>query len=369
MKQFHVQQNEAGQRLDKLLGKILNKAPKSFLYKMLRKKNITLNGKKAEGSEKLNLNDEITLFLSDDTIKEFSEQVNTPVIDSPSKELKFDIIYEDKHIMVVNKPLGVLSQKAEKDDVSMVEYIISYLLRTNQITKEQLISFKPAVCNRLDRNTGGILIAGKSLLGLQEMARLLKDRSLNKYYLCIVKGKVEDTKRIEGYLSKDEEKNQVKIYKTQQENTEYICTEYEPIGYSGNALKNEQTAKEEAYLRNLKRTTWENKTPNAAELRTEEEAAGSFTLLQVKLVTGRSHQIRAHLASIGHPIIGDFKYGDQKTNHYFKKKYGLTFQLLHSYRMVFPKLTGELSYLSDKEFVAELPELFRKVKNDLFEKK
>lgn len=367
MKQFYVQQNEAGQRLDKLLGKILNKAPKSFLYKMLRKKNITLNGKKADGSEKLTVNDEIILFLSDDTIREFSEPVSSPVIDTTSKAIKLDIIYEDKHIMVVNKPLGVLSQKAEKDDVSMVEYIIDYMLKSGQITKEQLISFKPAICNRLDRNTGGILIAGKSLLGLQEMARLLKDRSLNKYYLCIVKGKVEDKKRIEGFLSKDEEKNQVRIYASQQENTEYICTEYEPLAYSKNALKEERVAKEEAYLRNLKRSTWENRTGNAADIRAEEEAAGIYTLLQVKLITGRSHQIRAHLASIGHPIVGDFKYGEQKTNHYFKSKYGLTFQLLHSYRMVFPKLNGELSYLSDKEFKAELPELFKKIKRNLFE--
>ncbi|HWT76446.1 MAG TPA: RluA family pseudouridine synthase [Mobilitalea sp.] len=368
MKQFSVQQNEAGQRLDKLLAKILNKAPKSFIYKMLRKKNITLNGKKADGSEKLLVSDEITLFLSDETIQQFSEPVKAEEVDTTKVELSIDVIYEDKHILIVNKPLGVLSQKAEKDDVSMVEYIISYLLKSKQLTREQLVSFKPAICNRLDRNTGGILIAGKSLLGLQEMARLLKDRSLNKYYLCIVKGKVEGKKRIEGYLSKDEEKNLVKIYPSQVENTEYICTEYEPIAYSKNARKDETTAKEEAYLRNLKKATRDNKLSDlATEFYTDEETEGSFTLLQVKLITGRSHQIRAHLASIGHPIIGDFKYGDQKTNHYFKKRYGLTYQLLHSYRMVFPNISGELSYLSKKEFVAKVPELFQKIKNELFQ--
>lgn len=366
MKQIYVQQNEAGQRLDKLLAKVLNKAPKSFLYKMLRKKNITLNGKKAEGSEKLNLNDEIILYLSDDTINEFSEPVDMKELNTAVKDdIRLDIIYEDKHIMVVNKPLGVLSQKAEKEDISMVEYVIAYLLKSKQLTREQLQSFKPAICNRLDRNTGGILIAGKSLLGLQEMARLLKSRSLNKYYLCIVKGKVEGKKRIEGFLSKDEEKNQVKIYPAQAENTEYICTEYEPVAFSQNALKDELVAKEEAYLRNLKKASAEGLNPNSKK--EEEEAAGSYTLLQVKLITGRSHQIRAHLASIGHPIVGDFKYGDQKTNHYFKKKYNLTYQLLHSHRMVFPKLEGELSYLSGKEFVAVLPELFDKIKKDLFQ--
>jgi 23S rRNA pseudouridine955/2504/2580 synthase len=336
MKQFYVQQNEAGQRLDKLLGKLLNKAPKSFIYKMLRKKNITLNGKKADGSEKLTVQDEIKLFLSDETIAEFSEIVETTIVED-----KLDIVYEDKHILIINKPVGILSQKAEKDDVSMVEYVISYLLTSNQITKEQLVSFKPAICNRLDRNTGGILIAGKSLLGLQEMSRILKDRSLEKYYLCIVKGKIEEKKRIEGYLSKDEEKNQVKIFPKQMDNTEYICTEYEPMAYS----------KAEALERN--------------EM-VEEDILGVYTLLRVKLITGKSHQIRAHLASIAHPIVGDFKYGSQKTNHYFKKNYGLSTQLLHSHQIVIPKLEGELSYLSGKSFTAQLPEQFEKIKMDLF---
>jgi 23S rRNA pseudouridine955/2504/2580 synthase len=343
MKQFYVQQNEAGQRLDKLLTKLLNKAPKSFIYKMLRKKNITLNGRKADGSEKLALQDEIKLFLSDETFEQFSEAVETTHV-----EEKLDVIYEDKHILIVNKPLGVLSQKAEKNDISMVEHIISYLLTTHQITAEQLLSFKPGICNRLDRNTGGILIAGKSLLGLQEMAKLLKDRSLGKYYLCIVKGKVAEKKRIEGYLTKDEERNQVKIYARQAENTEYICTEYEPLAYSKNTRKD----------------TGMN--PGEKAGADEDGPAGSYTLLEVKLVTGRSHQIRAHLSSIGHPILGDFKYGSQRTNHYFKVEHGLTSQLLHSYRMVFPKIEGELSYLSGKEFKAELPELFEKIKTELF---
>lgn len=257
MKQILVAQNEAGQRLDKLLAKVLNKAPKSFIYKMLRKKNITLNDKKADGSEKLVLQDEIKLFLSEETIAQFSEVQETAVV-----EAKLDIIYEDQHILLINKPSGVLSQKAQKDDVSMVEYMISYLLQSGQISREELSRFKPALCNRLDRNTGGLLIAGKTLIGLQEMASLLKKRTLEKYYLCIVKGKVEDKRRIEGYLSKDEDKNQVKIYQKQLENTEYICTEYEPIAYSESKDK------------------------------TEDNPLGNYTLLSVKLITGKSHQIR-----------------------------------------------------------------------------
>ena len=355
MRNFYVQQNEAGQRLDKLLAKLLNKAPKSFLYKMLRKKNIVLNGKKADGSEKLALEDRITLFLSDETIAEFSEQAETVIV---KKEL--DIVYEDPHLLVVNKPIGELSQKAEKEDVSMVEYIISYLITSQQLTREQLASFKPGICNRLDRNTSGLLIAGKSLPGLQEMAEILKDRSLGKYYLCIVKGSLEEKKRVEGFLSKDEVTNKVTIHSEQTGDAEYICTEYEPIcsipGNEGHPMV--------AAPRLQRPVTVEAR--NKLGKDTEAGVKGAFTLLQVKLITGRSHQIRAHLASLGHPLIGDYKYGDQKTNHYFKTKYGLTHQLLHSYRMVFPELKGELSDLSGKELKAEPPEIFLRIQKDLF---
>ncbi|HWT75609.1 MAG TPA: RluA family pseudouridine synthase [Mobilitalea sp.] len=374
MKQILVQQNEAGQRLDKLLSKILNKAPKSFIYKMLRKKNIVLNGKKADGSEKLVLQDEIKLFLSDDTIEQFSEPVETTEV-----EQRLSVLYEDQNILIVNKPLGVLSQKAEKDDISMVEYIISYLLSSKQITKEQLSSFKPSICNRLDRNTSGILIAGKSLLGLQEMARLLKDRSLDKYYLCIVRGKVEGKKRIEGYLSKDEDKNLVKIYSKQTEGTDYICTEYEPLKYSKNVMNARIAADKAHEMLQRPNQTIHEKTQKSSHfnnndlkaqqnnrIHESDDPQGIFTLLQVKLITGKSHQIRAHLSSIGHPLIGDFKYGNQRTNHYFKKNFDLSHQLLHSYRMVFPDMPGELSYLSKKEFKAEVPELFEKISKELF---
>lgn len=352
MKQIYVQENEAGQRLDKLLLKILNKAPKSFIYKMLRKKNIVLNGKKAEGSEKLTVNDEVKLFLSEETIQEFSETINTTIVED-----KLSVIYEDRHILIVNKPLGLLSQKASKEDISMVEHIISYLLTSKQLTEEQLSSFRPGICNRLDRNTSGLLIAGKSLFGLQEMAKLLKSRNLEKYYLCIVKGRLEGKKRIEGYLSKDETSNKVQIYATEQKDTDYICTEYEPLLYSTNKINR--------MLNQNNKVEYATKVGLDSKLDVN-RLRGDFTLLQVKLVTGRTHQIRAHLASIGHPIIGDYKYGDQKTNHFFKTNYDLTHQLLHSHRMVFPKLEGELEYLSGKEFQAEVPKLFSAIREVLF---
>ena len=320
MKQINVSENLAGQRLDKLLLKVLNKAPKSFIYKMLRKKNIVLNGKKATGQEIVKLNDEIKLYLSDETIDKFSMHKKMDIVD-----FQLDIVYEDKNILIVNKPAGFLSQKASEDDLSMVEYVISYLLETKQINREQLISFKPGICNRLDRNTSGLLIAGKSLSGLQEMAKLLKTRNIDKYYLCIVKGQITEAKTITGYLSKDQEKNTVTVSSKSSDESHYICTEYKPLSSNKN-----------------------------------------YTLLEVKLITGRSHQIRSHLNSIGHPIIGDYKYGDSKVNSYFKQKYNLKNQLLHSYRYVFPQLLGPLSNLSGLEFKASEPEIFKRIRQDLF---
>lgn len=314
MKEIIIAENEAGQRLDKFLAKYLNEAPKSFFYKMLRKKNIVLNGKKATGNEKLNVGDSVKLFLADETIEKFSSN------QIQNASAKLDIIYEDEHMMLINKPVGMLSQKAEKKDESLVEYLITYLLDNGSITKEELRTFHPSICNRLDRNTSGMVAAGKSLAGLQKLSELFKERSLKKYYRCLVKGEVKEKQYIKGYLFKDEKTNKVTVLATEKEDSLPIETEYRPIA-------------------NL----------------------GDCTLLEVHLITGRTHQIRAHLASVGHPIIGDYKYGNKRINDAYKKEFGLESQLLHAYRLEFPKLEGALSKVSEKKFIAELPALFEKI--------
>lgn len=311
MKEIIVSKNEAGQRFDKLLTKYLNEAPKSFIYKMLRKKNILLNGKKATGNEKLLVGDSVKLFLADETIQKFSN------VESIHTDEKLDILYEDEHIIVINKPVGMLSQKAEAKDTSLVEHLISYLLQTNQITTDELRSFKPGICNRLDRNTSGILLAGKSLVGLQTMAELFKKRSLRKFYRCFVVGEITEKSYIKGFLVKNDATNKVTVIQKECEGSVPIETEYEPI--------------------------WSN---------------GQYTLLEVHLITGRTHQIRAHLASRQHPIVGDYKYGNRKINDEFKNKYQLESQLLHAYRLEMPILTGELEQISEKQFVAPLPNMF-----------
>lgn len=313
MQEIIVTANEAGQRFDKLLAKYLNEAPKSFLYKMLRKKNIVLNGKKATGNEKLAVGDSIKLFLADETIEKFSK------VTFVQTKTKLDIVYEDEHILLINKPVGMLSQKAEAKDESLVEHIISYMLDTNQLTKEELRKFKPSICNRLDRNTSGLVVAGKSLLGLQKMGELFKERNMKKFYRCLVVGKLTERQYIKGYLVKDAATNKVTITKQERKDALPIETEYTPI--------------------------WSNE---------------HCTLLEVHLITGRTHQIRAHLASVNHPIIGDYKYGNRKQNDRYKQKYGLESQLLHAYRLEMPELE-DMPKISNQQFVAPVPALFANI--------
>ena len=315
MREIIINSNEAGQRFDKFLGKYLSEASMGFLFKMLRKKNITLNGKKATGKEKLNKGDSVKLFLAEDTIEKFSGKTNVKLTDK-----KLNIIYEDDNILLINKPAGMLSQKANPEDVSVVEHLISYLIKSEQLNETDLKTFHPSVCNRLDRNTSGLIAAGKSLPGLQELSRMFKDRSMEKYYLCIVSGIVDNPCRIKGFLHKDEKTNKVTISDTEKEGSSYIETAYRPL-----------------------------------------KTGSNVTLLEVLLVTGKTHQIRAHLASIGHPLLGDVKYGKKNVNEEFKKKYGLKNHLLHSYRIVFPKLEGSLENLSGKEFKAEVPKEFKNI--------
>ena len=296
MKETIIKENESGQRLDKYLKKYLPQAPGSFIYKMLRKKNITLNGKKAAGQEKLNTGDSIKFFLADD------------------------------NILLINKPAGMLSQKAKKEDVSLVEYVIGYLLSNGSVTKEELLTFHPGICNRLDRNTSGMVVAGKSLAGLQIMGEAFKERTLAKYYLCLVKGCIKETSHIRGYLKKDEKTNKVMISRKMSEGAAAIETEYEPVAYQK-----------------------------------------ELTLLKVHLITGRTHQIRAHLASIGHPLMGDYKYGNISWNHQYET-YGVKTQMLHSYELHFPQMPKPLENLSKNVFQARVPgKFYRLIKETAWE--
>ena len=323
MQKITVSANEAGQRMDKLLAKYLSNAPKSFLYKMLRKKNIKLNGKKAEGNEMLALGDEITLFLADETIEKFAgnpQKVQQDIQKASRSKIALHVLYEDEHLLFLDKPAGVLSQKAKPSDFSINEIFLSYLMDSGQITQQELRCFKPAICNRLDRNTSGIVAAGKSLAGLQQLTELFRDRSMRKYYLTLVNGVVKKEEHIKGYLKKDENSNRVDISKVEKEGYQEIETSYKPLADNG-----------------------------------------KITLLEVHLITGRTHQIRAHLASKGHAVIGDYKYGKKEVNDYFKKKYGVDAQILHSYRMEFDTCKDALAGVSHRQIQAPLPKTLKAI--------
>ncbi len=336
MQEFIVKENHAGQRLDKFLHKYLPLAGTGFLYKMLRKKNITLNGKKAEGKEILAFNDKIQCFFSEETFAKFSGrdgafreqdapgQVEVTEYENAYKRLNLPtdtVLYVDDHVLVLNKPAGILTQKAKDTDMSLNEWMIGYLLHTGKITAEELALFKPSVCNRLDRNTSGLVLCGISLKGSQELSRFIRDREVKKYYRTIVKGVLKQGALLKGSLKKNKSNNIVTVSIEGSE----IQTAYEPL----------QILQKE------------------------------LTYLEVELITGKTHQIRAHLSSIGHPIIGDTKYGNKALNQKVEKLYGQRYQLLHAYRLEFPRLEGALSALSEKELIAPLPITFHNILEEL----
>ena len=347
MQEIIINEANVGQRLNKFLGKYLDAAPQSFIYKMLRKKNIKVNKGKATGNEVLQLGDTVQVFMTDETIANFRKDGKVPLFTSVEAVCKVEenrhnvtqkdalkdvpILYEDEDVIILNKPVGMLSQKAEPQDYSLNERIVDYY----HSKQHGDMLFTPSVCNRLDRNTSGIILAGMSLKGSQVLSRLLKDRTLEKYYLTIVSGKIEKASTIKGFLTKKSSHNQVVIYQSMEEaraqgvdKPAFIETRYEPLSFG--AFQDME-----------------------------------FTLLKVKLITGKTHQIRAHLRSVGHPIIGDGKYGLKSVNGILKKEFELKHQLLHAYEITFPNELEALKKISGKQIQATLPEEFLRVAKGL----
>lgn len=346
MLQKEITARDAGQRFDKYLHKLLPEAGNGFLYKMLRKKNITLNGQKADGSEKVSEGDSVEIFFSDETLEKFMGKNRfTQIINgTSSSEMQqnlfhneyseayrtfsdIGIIYENDHILLADKPSGVLSQKGGAKDLSLNEWLVGYLLSTGKIMPKELDVFKPSVCNRLDRNTSGIVMCSKSVQGAQLLGNLLKSRELHKYYQLYVKGILKEEGLIEGYLVKDGKRNKVCVV---------------PAGGAHPAAGC-------AYIRTAYKP-----------LRIERDK----TLLEAELITGKSHQIRAHMASIGHPVLGDEKYGDREWNALYREKYRIDSQLLHACKVVFPPLEAPFEDISGRTFTAKLPPVFTQLMED-----
>lgn len=374
MYQAIITEREAGQRFDKYLHRILPNAGSGFLYKMMRKKNITLNDRKADGSEKIAEGDCVKIFFSQETLDQFmgkhpdgdSDSVCTPkrgtgsaeksgrVTETASYMQEFrrayrqladiTVIYENDHILIADKPAGVLSQKAVKSDFSLNEWLIGYLLEKGELSESGLAFYKPSVCNRLDRNTSGMVLCAKTLKGAQFLGGLLKDRTLHKYYQLYAKGVIEDAQLIEGYLYKDVKKNKVTIKPVS------AVSDHGSITKTAAGKSDDKKDAESGYIQT-----------RYTPLRWETDK----TFLEVELITGKPHQIRAHLASIGHPLLGDYKYGDRAWNEGYRKKYGVQSQLLHAYKVVFPPLPPPFADLSERTFFCELPEIFDCVSQSL----
>ncbi len=369
MQAVTINKNQAGQRLDKFLKKYLPEAGSSFLYKMLRKKNITLNGKRAEGKEMLSVGDEVKFFFSDETFAKFSgrtilmdtgiqsassqkgsnvpqdmkvieiaaasqktEQLISETLQAFQKLHGISVLYEDENVLIVNKPVGILTQKASPRDLSLNEWLVGYLLDKQAITSEELDTFRPSVCNRLDRNTSGIVLCGKSLAGSQALSQVIKERTIRKFYHTICIGVLTQDTTLEGYLCKDEAANRVTVTNVFVEKNDSHRNSRKKIQTAYHPLVN----------------------------------TDQYTLLEVELITGKTHQIRAHLSSTGHPLIGDYKYGSMKVNNQLKEAYGLEAQLLHAHHVIFPEtIEGVLAPLSGRTITATSPKQFQTIQKEL----
>ena len=336
MQELQVGKNESGQRLIRLLSRYLKEAPDSFLYRMLRKKNIVLNEHRATGKETLREGDVIQIYMADATIAKFrgsdgdagSEQ--SGITANQIQAFRKRIVYEDDVLMIVDKPAGMLSQRASASDTALIDYAIAYLENKGEVSAQSLETFKPGLVSRLDRNTSGLVIIGKSLAALQELNELVRDHRIGKYETALAEGALTTPVRLTGYWTKDESANTVRITQEPREGAAEVATQVWP---------------EQIFQR----------------------ATRQYTLVRVALETGKGHQIRAHLASIGHPLAGDLKYGAKRIDRALTDRsgegYQRTGQLLHASELVFPELHEQESVLrkvSCKTFQVYLPEDFER---------
>ena len=310
MRELTIGKNDAGQRLDKFLTKAVKGLPQSLMYKFIRTKKIKVNRARCEQNQILNEGDEIQLFIKDEFFDAASKDTGALTAIKP----KLDIVFEDEHIMLLNKRPGVLvHDDAEGGENTLIMHIQAYLCGKGEYDPVSEQSFAPALCNRIDRNTGGMVIAAKDAAALRDMNQVIREDQLSKFYLCLVHGRMErERDTLRGYLRKDSGKNMVEVRDREFPGAKEIITKYRVLGE-------------------------------------RREGGDVVSLLEVELVTGRTHQIRAHLSHIGHPLVGDGKYGVNRDD----KRSGYKFQALYAYRLRFdlPEDAGSLTYLRGREFV------------------
>lgn len=313
MKSFIITDKDAGGRVDRFISKTFDKLPKSLMYKEIRKKNIKVNKKRCTPEQVLSSGDLLELYLKDDVL-----EIRKKHYDFLNASTDLDIIYEDDNIILINKKVGVLCHPDGKDYIDNIVARLKRYLYDKKEWDPETSTFTPSLANRIDRNTGGIVIGAKNSQALKIMNDKIKAREIEKYYLTVVHGKMsKKSELLSAYLTKNEKKNMATVTDYQVPNSKKIITEYTVLDYYPDA-----------------------------------------SLLEVKLHTGRTHQIRAHLAHIGHPLYGDGKYGNEK---------GRYRQALYSYKLHF-NFSDEniLSYLNHKTFQANNIELLDDYKEKKF---
>ena len=305
MKELIIGKNDAGQRLDRFVGKSVPLLPESLLQKYIRLKRIKLNGKGAKRDVRLSDGDCIQLYINDEFFEKPKEENSYLKVGKP----RVSIVYEDENILLADKKPGVLCHSAGQWDYNtLIANIQAYLAQKGEWRPKEENSFAPALCNRIDRNTGGIVIAAKNAEALRIINEKIRDREIEKYYLCLVHGRPSPPSgRLENFLFKDASKNQVYVKSKSEPGARTAVTEYKTI-----------------------------------------RSKGPLSLVECHLLTGRTHQIRAQMSYAGWPLIGDGKYGSER----FNKTYGETGQALYSYKLLFsfPTDAGMLNYLRGREF-------------------
>lgn len=322
MVKIEITKNEGDQRLDRFLKKYLKNAPLSHIYKMIRK-DIKVNGRRGKIDQMLQEGDELALYVSPDQIDSYRKS-------QKPKQMKrqFAIAYEDDTVLIVDKPFGLLTHgDAVEKKNTLVNQVCGYLQEKGEYDPGRERVFVPSPVNRLDRNTTGLVIFGKTSASLQSLNRLIRERNqISKYYLTIAAGTMHDPISLVDRMEKDKRKNIVKVIPEDTGSGKLMETVARPI-----------------------------------------QSNKGYTLVEVELVTGRTHQIRVHLAQAGFPIIGDSKYGSKRVNQKVKDAFHLNTQLLHAYKLTFHNVPTELQGLAGKTVTADLPKEFHRIKSQLFD--